>query len=61
VIQAGKTFTHPLSVQSKSWKGKLIVEKATPSLVTGHWIVPAWKWTAKRLQKGKTCPGVSGS
>jgi hypothetical protein len=60
VIQAGKTFTHPLSIQSKNWKGKLVVEKASLSVVTGSWIVPKWKWTAKRLQQGKTCAGVNG-
>jgi hypothetical protein len=58
VIQAGRTFTHPLSIQSKNWKGKLVVEKATASVVSGHWLVPKWKWTARRSQ-GKPCPGAS--
>jgi hypothetical protein len=59
VIQPAGTFTHPLSFQSKNWKGKLVVEKATPNVVTGHWIVPKWKWTAKRLGKKASCLGAS--
>jgi hypothetical protein len=43
VIQDTRTFTHPLSFQAKNWKGKLVVEKATGTVVSGHFIVPKWK------------------
>lgn len=61
VIQETRTFTHPLSVQAKNWKGALVVEKATRTLVSGHFIVPRWKWTARRRVPGKFCPGASQS
>jgi hypothetical protein len=55
VIRGSKTFVHPLAMQSKKWQGTLVVEKATPYVVSGHWIVPKWKWTAKK-RRGM-CPG----
>jgi hypothetical protein len=58
VIQDTRTFTHPLSFQAKNWKGKLVVEKATRTVVSGHFIVPKWKWTARR-RAGRACPGAS--
>jgi hypothetical protein len=57
VIQDTRTFTHPLSFQAKNWKGKLVVERATRNVVSGHFIVPKWKWTARRRQ-GTPCPGA---
>ena len=57
VIQDTRTFTHPLSFQAKNWKGKLVVENATRTVVSGHFIVPKWKWTARR-RLGRPCPGA---
>jgi hypothetical protein len=57
VIQDTRTFTHPLSFQARNWKGKLVVERATRNVVSGHFIVPKWKWTA-RPRRGKPCPGA---
>jgi hypothetical protein len=57
VRQGNRTFAHPLAVQTRKWQGTLVVERATRNVVSGHWIVPKWKWTARKRQRGGICPG----